>query len=301
MIREVYSARNGSIFIDAIGLQEIPTLIREFRNYEKFFVHMIELEFVPNQPVTVGGTISMAPDYDPIDPFPASSSAMSQSEGFVSKPVTSACRVKMPNFRLPDGGWMRPSLFTGPNNNDRLVAYGHINYMTTSSLADDIDLGRLIVHWDISFSVLQPPTLDTILSYPGTQWAITSVCDNVGTVSAIDFLSSVQEDELLLYNAAHSSLVVMNPGSVFSAIISGISGAGCSSRGGKAVLEGTRVFFRPPRTTVTSATGLHKPMSVTTSEVGAFSLSRTFDSLMDILINRTVAAWIDLANIKQIN
>jgi hypothetical protein len=123
-VGDVLSGERTSIYLDRVGLKVIPQLTNEFMYYEKWFAHNFELEFVPNQPVTVGGTCYAAPDYDPIDPFPTTVQVMSNSFNYIQKPVTSGFRVKMPNFKLVDGNFVRPTLFTGANNNERFTSFG---------------------------------------------------------------------------------------------------------------------------------------------------------------------------------
>ena len=115
------------MYIDAIYLSSIhhtvPILKSNFALYEKFFVHGVKLEFVPSQPVTVGGSVAIAPDYDPLDPMPASRALLSSSQGYKTGPVTSRILCDMPNYKGPSGAHVRPDLFCAPTNDDRLTCF----------------------------------------------------------------------------------------------------------------------------------------------------------------------------------
>lgn len=299
-LQEVYSANTHTIYLDAVGLVDVPALYRDFELYEKFFIHDAWLEFVPNQPVTVGGTIAMAPDYDPIDPVPSSMAELSSSAGYVTQPITSKCICKMPNFKLPDGNYVRPALYTGPSNNDRLVSYGKIIVMATSSLTDDTDLGRLVLHWDISFSIKQP-LYNSIASFPGSVWAVKSTCDNSGAVPVPDMTATVEEDEALLLNSAHTTAQNFDADKIYAGIVQEISNMTVSTKGGKTVTPGTRVFWRAPNIHLTSATASVKPYRSAANHIGAMAVSRTFDALTNLTFDRVVDGFMDMANLVQLS
>lgn len=294
MILTVYSGDKGSVFIDRTGVMGIPQLFNDFKIYEKYFVHAVELEFVPNQPVTVGGSFTVAPDYDPIDPFPLTLSSMSASFNFVRKPITSKTVCKMPNFKLPDGNYMRTALYTGPADVDRNVAYGKFVYEADSSLSDGVSVGSLILHWDISFMVKQPLSLSTGYDY-GSR-AIKSVCDDSGTITPAGVVNSTEKNEFSLYETDHTTLDTLSPYSIYSGVITALTNCSLATAAGATVPSGSRVYFRPA-TRLNDGTTT-SPSVTTTSTVGDLALSRTFDYLTQLFVNRSADAWIDLKNVS---
>lgn len=290
------SGERSAIYIDKLGLREVAPLLADFQFYEMYFVHLIELEFVPNQPVTVGGTFHAAPDYDPIDPFPDTLAGLSNAFNYVQKPITSNTRVKMPNFKLTDGTFVRPPLYTGANNNDRLVSFGEIFYEAVSSLSDGTNLGTLILHYDISFQIPQPAATDFVTSM--TNFSLKSVCDNTGNVGVSEFTSGTVNDALLTYDTAHSASTVVNADHVYSGVIDKLTGLTLESVGGKAIHEGTRVFFKTPTMSVVS--DVITQLIGTASSMGFLSLGRDFAQANTIKINRTADGWIDFSNISVI-
>lgn len=291
---DVLSGERQSIYLDKVGLRGVPQLLYEFMYYEKWFVHNFELEFVPNQPLTVGGTAYAAPDYDPIDPFPLSAQYMSNSFNYVQRPITSGFRVKMPNFKLVDGAFVRPSLYTGANNNERLTSYGKFMIEATSSLDDGTSVGNLILHYDITYSIPQPYASDSISDQQLI--SLKSVCDNAGTVSVPPFTTSTVNDALLIYNTAHSAPTTLSNAYTYAGIIDKLTDMTLETVGGKDVYEGTRVYFKSPEFSLVSDV-LTEVIATTAASISNLSLSRNFDTGNGIRLTRTADGWIDFADI----
>jgi hypothetical protein len=296
-VGDVLSGERTSIYLDKVGLRIIPQLQYEFMYYEKWFVHNFELEFVPNQPVTVGGTCYAAPDYDPIDPFPASVQHMSNSFNFVQKPVTSGFRVRMPNFKLVDGTYVRPTLFTGANNNERFTSFGKFMLEATSSLTDGTSVGNLIVHYDITFCIPQPYASDATSSQQLI--SLKSVCDNAGTVSVPPFTTGTVNDALLIYNTSHSAPTTLSSDYVYAGIIDKLTNLVLDTVGGKDVNVGTRVYFKVPEFGILSDV-LTEIVATSAASIANLSLSRNFDHGSSIKLNRTADGWIDFSSISLI-
>lgn len=295
MIAEVSSGQKDSIYLDRVGLMSIPQLFNDFKTYEKFFGHKFSLEFVPNQPVTVGGNMTMAPDYDPIDPMPDTMASMSASFNFVRKAITQKTVCIMPNFKLPDGGYMRPSCYCGPGDNDRLVSFGKFMYEATSSLADGIALGSLILHWDITFSVKQPKETSVVVAQTLDK-AIKFTCDSAGTVVANSVVNTTKLDEIELWDIAHGASTAMDNRTVYSGIITSLDSCTVHTSTGASVNPGTRVWFKGPRSICNGTTV--SPAVANNASIGELSLSRTFDTLMALAVTRSVDAFINLTKIK---
>lgn len=292
-VGDVLSGERISLYLDKIGLKVVPQLIYEFMYYEKWFAHNFELEFVPNQPVTVGGTCYAAPDYDPIDPFPPSVQYMSNSFNYIQKPVTSGFRVKMPNFKLVDGNYVRPTLFTGANNNERFTSFGKFMLEATSSLTDGVSVGNLILHYDLTFCIPQPFASDTMSDQQLI--SLKSVCDNAGIVSVPPFTTGTVNDPLLVYTTAHAAPTTLSSNYVYAATIDKLTDLTLETVGGKDINEGTRVYFKVPEFGIVSDV-LTEIVATTASSIANLSLSRNFDHGSSIKINRTADGWIDFAD-----
>ena len=283
--------------MDKVGLKGIPQLTNEFSYYEKWFAHNFELEYVPNQPVTVGGTCYAAPDYDPIDPFPSSVQLMSNSFNFVQKPVTSGFRVKMPNFKLVDGNHVRPTLFTGANNNERFTSYGKFMLEAASSLTDGVSVGNLILHYDLTFCIPQPYATDA-MSEP-TMISLKSVCDTAGTVSVPPFITGTVNDALLVYNTAHAAPTTLSSFYVYAGVIDKLTDLALETVGGKDVYEGTRVYFKAPEFGIVSDV-LTEIAAAANASVANLSLSKNFDPGSSIKLTRTADGWIDFSSLYMV-
>lgn len=282
-IRELYEDEPISVHIDALYLEnpshQVPLLAANFRLYEKYFVHNMSLEFVPIQPVTVGGSISIAPDYDPLDPMPATAAALSQSQGFKSGPVSGALKVDMPNYKGPDGSYVRPELYCAPTNDDRLTSYGQFKvFGEAPSLTKGDNIGKIILHYDVTFHILEPQN-------PVSSLAInTDRITCVGTANHFtptDIGSSTISDGLSFGNSGGT--LSMDSDYILTGIIKEIgAGLELATLAGRVINVGTRLFFRPllgniATTTYTSVDASHY--------VGKMSTSRDFSPMSNVTMN----------------
>lgn len=273
----------------------IPQTFNDYKVYEKFFVHKVSLEFVPNQPVTVGGNITMAPDYDPLDPAPATIASLSASFGFVRKPITQRAVCNMPNFKLPDGAYMRPALFTGPGDNDRFASYGKFVVDATSLLDDGVSVGSLILHWDITFCVKQPLSTSD-LSESTVAKSIKFTADTGGTIVANSVRNSTKLDEIEVFDITHAAASAIDHTKIYSGIITALTDVVVSTVAGQSVNPGTRIFYKGTKSVNDGTTVSPDPLD--SAFVGELSLSRTFDALMALKINRSIDGFIDLAKVR---
>lgn len=272
-----------SVHIDALYLENpahtVPLLAANFKLYEKFFVHSVALEFVPSQPVTVGGTISIAPDYDPLDPMPATAAAMSQGQGFKSGPVTAPLRVDMPNYKGPDGSFVRPELYCAPTNDDRLTSYGQFKIFGVAPALTKADvLGKLILHYDITYHILEPIA------------TISAVATNVDRISCqgtanvfmpAELGSTTLSDALSFQNAGGALSQPTNY--LLTGMISEI-GAGLEllTVAGRAINVGTRLFMRPIKGQIATTTYTNLD---TSPYLGQLSTSRNFNPMANVVMN----------------
>lgn len=296
-IRDLYEDEPISVHIDALYLEnpshQVPLLAANFRLYEKYFVHNVSLEFVPIQPVTVGGTVSIAPDYDPLDPMPATAAALSQGQGFKSGPVSAALKVDMPNYKGPDGSYVRPELYCAPTNDDRLTSYGQFKvFGVAPSLTKGDNIGKIILHYDVTYHILEPQSAIASLAIS------TDRVTCVGTANAFtptDIGSNTMSDALTFGDAAGT--LHMASDYILTGIIKEI-GAGLSlaTLAGKAINVGTRLFFRPVLATLFSTTYQNNDTSI---YVGKMSTSRDFSPMSNVTMNliNTIAIIMDDMNL----
>lgn len=294
MLATVLSGDVKSIYIDRTGLFGIPQIFNDFKIYEKWFVHKVSLEFVPNQPVTVGGSLTIAPDYDPLDPFPTSLASLSASFNFTRKPITNKSVCHMPNFKLPDGNYMRPALYTGPVDVDRNVSFGKFVYSALSSLSDGVEVGSMILHWDISFMVKQP--LCTSSGVSVSDKAIKVIYDTAGTIVTSPVLNTTALDEVTIFLSDKTTPSTLNNDRIYSGIITALTDCTLATVAGQVITVGTRIYFQMAQLQNNGTTVY--PIGGGTTTVGRMALSRTMDSLMDIMITRAATAWIELGGIK---
>jgi hypothetical protein len=200
----------------------------------------------------------------------------------------------MPNFKLVDGKYVRDSLYTGANNNDRLVSYGQFFYEASSSLADGTELGTLILHYDITFEIAQPGATDTISDQ--ALFSLKSVADNSGVVGVAPILTGTVNDDLLVYNTAHTTPAEINQEYVYSGIIDTLTNLTLESVGGKVINEGTRVFMKAP--TISIVSDVLNNLRGASSSVGLFSLGRDFNVSNAIRLNRSADGFIDFSEMN---
>jgi hypothetical protein len=280
---DVLESVPDSIHIDALYLSNpahtIPVLAANFQLYEKFFVNNVTAEYVPSQPVTVGGSIGIAPDYDPVDPMPATMAALSASQGYKSAPVTSALKVPMPNYRGPDGAFVRPALYSAPTNDDRFTSYGQFQiFASAPTLSPGDTVGKIILHYDITFHILEPKssvsyvttTVDRLLA-SGTQTHFMPT----------DTLSSTISDGILMANSGGSGVANTISNLLVATLETVAAGMSMYTAAGRAVNPGTRVFFRPAKANISTTTYTGLPSA---TYVGALSTSRNFNPMSNIIL-----------------
>lgn len=291
-----------AIYIDAPYLSDpatsVPMLAANFGLYDKYFVHSCELEFVPNQPVTVGGTIGMAPDYDPLDPMPASKSELSSTYQYVSGAITQPLRCKMPNIKGPDGSFLRPALYSSPVSDSRLNSYGSFKiFGEGTGLTKGDSIGRLILHYDISFFLPEPQHAD----FGGSLDSVVVSLKSIGTSTfhrCSDLTSTTNSDVLQFTNAADGAVSSI-PDYLYSAIVDSTNALmPMVTATGRLIYEGTRIFFRCAQQSIATTT-----MSDLTSStiVGALNLARNLSKGSEIILGLSNTEKIGIRNVRRWN
>lgn len=146
-----------TLVLDYEGLQG-TRIVDFFDKYEYWFVHNLRFEFVPSTSLSTGGTIHVAPEWDPMDLTPSGDSLvkdMSASLGYKSGRISSPLIINMPNKKKPDGSFIKPCLFTGPLAELRLSSYGKVFLYVEGCNSTASTVGRLKMHYDIEFCMPQ--------------------------------------------------------------------------------------------------------------------------------------------------
>lgn len=298
IVGDVLSAKHQSIYIDRLGLHKVSGLVNAFALYEKYFVNNVELEFIPSQPVTVGGTIYMAPDYDPLDPASSDHTFMSRAYNYVQKPITSGCRCKMPNLKIAGGNTMRPPLFSGPGETERFTSYGKFNIQSTSSLADNTVMGALVLHYDITF-ILQQPADTSAITQLLRDVSVKSVFNSNIKCAAMDSETTTNLDGFELFNIAHAAAESILKGDyTWSGIVKSLTaGLSVTTRAGKPINAGTRIFFGPKKFSHIADSIQPLDMDSNQSRIGWMNLSRDNSTTTELLFDRTGLSYMDLTDV----
>lgn len=243
--------------------------------YEKRFIHSYSFEFVPLISRTTAGTVHMAPEYDPADTAPSGPtqlSTLATSRGYVSGSASAKLVCRMPNYRLPCGSWVSPTLFNGPLEAPRLSSFGKL-YVAGDGIgvAADAAYGHVIMHYDITFIL---PQLDT------TTYFGSSGVDRLGvkltTTSGRQCSDIANAYGLTFQNAAGGSTTIPVDESICAVLDSITGDARMFSSQGKELGPGTRLWMRAANYTDGGAiAGSHNSSS---AEVGNLSTSRDFST-----------------------
>lgn len=288
------------VSISPIGIRRFVSgsspLSMAFASHEQYFVHSVRFEFVPELAVTEPGSIHMSPDWDPLDPIPSSVGDMASEAGYKSGPVTQKLSVTMSNMRAPSGAPTRPMLYCSPNVTERLSDFGLLNVRTSGVTAAGT-IGRIIMHYDMSFHIpVAPSILDYTLvpTLTSLQWVTPEDADQYR-------LSDVQYDNSTFRLLSNVHLYASK---VYSGIVDTLGSIQLQTIAGRAVAEGSRIFFRTIKSSITTdgdAEGLLIQPKLTSNIIGALNLSRAFGALTEIVVKGTNAQYIPLLQASGIN
>lgn len=262
-----------------------------FASHEQYFVHSANVEFIPELAVTEPGSIHMSPDYDPLDPMPADVNAMSSDAGYKSGAVSQRLMISIPNLRTPDGSFTRPMLYSSPNVIERLSDYALVNFRSTGVTASGT-IGRLILHYDISFHIPQVPSFPTGGQVDTITTFTYQAPENPTDLARLSPIKTAVDAGTLNANATLFS------SAIYSAIISALNGMTLTSAAGRALAVGTRVFFRAVRTQMYDDDGTLASTGINiSSKVGEFNLSRSFGALTEIILKGVTSNTISLSDV----
>jgi len=221
---------------------------------------------------------------------------MSESKGYVSGPITRPLRCNMPNFKLPDGSYVRPSLYTGPVDIERNVSYGKFNYEAVSSEADGTNLGRLVLHWNFIFSIKQPFNT-TLITHLTSGKSIKTTYDVETITTARNVTGDTRIDETSAYETDHTTSWGPGKHEIYGGIIDALDNLTLRTAAGKAIYPGSRIFFMGPNSRIDASGQAEQAPSG--NLIGELSASRLFDEASRIVMKKVTAAdgWIDLSKV----
>ena len=136
-----------------------PWLAKMAQNYEKYRFNRLRFEFVPLQPTSSQGQVSMVLDYDPNDPLPATSLEMENGYKAVSQSVWAPQTMSVDPSKLGDGAG-KGFRYTGVPAagadmkfyyaGQLIIAYDCISNLVTSNC-----VGKFYVSYDIELTIPQ--------------------------------------------------------------------------------------------------------------------------------------------------
>lgn len=262
-----------------------------FASHEQYFVHTASIEFIPELAVTEPGSIHLSPDYDPLDPMPADVLSMSSDVGYKSGAVSQRLVINIPNLRTPDGSFTRPMLYSSPNIIERLSDYALVNFRSTGVTAEGT-IGRLVLHYDISFHLPQVPSFPTGALITTVHTLTYTAPAIPGTKSRLSQIDTDSDEGVLTCNTAIYSA------NIYSAILSAIDGLTLRSVAGRIIALGTRVFFRAIKSKFTSDGDNVTSTTVQDNvKIGEFNLSRAFGPLTEIILQGATLDTLGLTNV----
>lgn len=256
---------------DAIALSE-TRLANMFAMYEKYFVHSISVEYIPTVSKLESGTIHLAPDYDPCDPFPYSSvpsdivQALSEMMGYRSGSISNRQRSDMRNFRLPTGEWAKGALYTSPVEPERFSSYGTFFAYVHGGPASTT-VGSLVLHYDVEFLIPQPSSRATEVE--STTIRRLSKVDTSGTVKPVSPVGLITEG--LKFHSSGGAPLNVYASRILTGIIGDAAGLHLVDTKGEVVPRGTRIYARPLQVELNTNTLLDE-----SSNVGTLNLFRDF-------------------------
>jgi hypothetical protein len=282
VVATVYGDNTGAIYLDYLSFAavngNVPALARAMEVNEQWFAHGFDLEFQPTVAVTQAGMIHIAPDYDPKDLLTSDSVILAQSHGYVSGAISRPLKCKMPNFKLPSGEYIRPNLFCSPTDAERFTMFGFFNVVTTG-VGSSAEMGKLILHYDISVSV--PCPYNSISTVASDVDGIKSGA----TVPTRVMPTFATPSTHVMYLMDGAATCATNVGKTLVGQIDDLSAAGSvTDNVGRTVPKGQRVYIQPAKLTAAGAPNF------TSSVLGAFNLSSTFDP------RRALGLAVDAAN-----
>jgi hypothetical protein len=290
----IYSGENWSIYLDRMGLVDIIPLRDAFKFHEKFKVHGFRFEYTPSQPVTVGGTIYGAPDYDPMDTFPDTIQELSNTAHYKQGSVTDKMIWEMPNHVVA-GEPLRPALFTGPGDSNRFTSFGQFFVTSESSLAVGTAIGTMVLHYDITFVV--PQAYDSV-EYGNLQdMSIQSVMDNVGAFGPAPVGTTTVTDAFISVLWDHVTARTLDSNDQYSGIVKAVKDGSWRTKGGKPVNPGTRVWFQSPAYDLIANVLTPKTL-LADNAVGKINIDRGGGNQTEVLCSRTLDSFLDLQNVR---
>jgi hypothetical protein len=228
-----------------INLIEMPTRLRtEMAIYEKWFVHKLVFHFVPALAATEPGIVAMAPDYDPLDASsPLSFSEMMEMPMSKSFPLSSPGVVRMPNFKTPDNGFMRPAMYSAPTFDQRFSTYGLLWLVVSGS---DAGIGDTLGYVDIEYDI------ELIMPNPYGEGKVEDISSNdleyitaIGAKNNWVANTNAISDDRMQFKDKTPAAKNLEPNALYTAVLGSVhANMTLETSSGDTIGPGKRLYFR---------------------------------------------------------
>jgi hypothetical protein len=219
---------------DRAGLESITSIMG---NYERWRIVRMHAKYVPVVSKTAPGSVSLAPDFDPLDLPITDPTDLAVSDRYKSGPVSNLLSIDVtpPTFRNDDLRYVSPA------GDTRLSSVGFvIASIDGLDATDGTRIGYLEIDYEIELVIKTPLSL-AMTPGVGATVLTTNAAYNDVRVSA----------DLVPYYSAMMTMVPAMAGSfdgIYSAIYKkALSTISFATASGRELADGTRVWFKTPR------------------------------------------------------
>jgi hypothetical protein len=228
-------------------------LADQFDLYEYWFVHSLKFKFIPMRSTGTSGSVYMAPEWDPMDPPPAGEDVkktMASSLGFKGDRVYNTFGLRMENFRLPDGNFVKPCLFCAPLAETRMSSFGQLFVYVFGCNSSTELVGTLEMEYDISFCLPQKTVAEVPFTTPATTAAnIANVDANSQAQSIADAIKATSGSGItkgIQFTDSGGSPVAIGVNKLITFVLDEESDdLKLTDIAGRAIRKGTRLYARP--------------------------------------------------------
>jgi hypothetical protein len=274
------------------GLNATTKLTALLDRYEQYYVHSLELEFVPTKGFNQDGSITCCFDYDAMDTdHPTAANIMAQY-GAKQMPVRSGFTLKVPNVMVGNTTFKGP-LYVSPLGELRLTTFGRLFWLVSGTgLTAGDEVGYWVLHYDIS---LISPNAD------GTGYVgVTKGDQNLTVATANRATKMVSTDEAP--SDVHAKLTmadVLNCATTLTGTLMDMTGnAGLSNGNDHALAKGQRIYYKPASSLWNEVAGT-KTFLNETSTVGQLATDPLFSPNSLLKWNGDVGDIIKLTDVIQ--
>jgi hypothetical protein len=193
----------------------------------------------------------------------------------------------MPNSRLPSGNWVKQELFNAPLAEERLSSYGKLLYFVTglTTYPPGTVIGDIVMHYDITLILPQPAAPIIVQEANLDRLVASETLTDVGTGNgAFSSTAAVGQGSVLgVYDGATPSSA--RPGGIFTfRTDKQDQGVTLTDMAGKAIADGTRLFYSVADTDVDDFNG-----PANNNYCSKLSTDRTLSENSRVLISSVIA------------